>query len=108
MGVQPFNALSAYFVFLSQSRVMDVNKSSSIMSYLMSTQERNEESVEQTPTQNDPECDFCARLIDGYHGRGLGPSGTVGTVHAVFQNRRLPGYQTGQGESFHPGSLIPA
>ena len=33
MGVQPFNALSTYLVFLSQCRVMGETKSSSIMSY---------------------------------------------------------------------------
>jgi len=37
MGVQPFNALSTYFVFLSQSRVMGETKSSSIMSYQCQT-----------------------------------------------------------------------
>ncbi len=37
MGVQPFNALSTYFVFLSQSRVMGISKSFSIMSYKCQT-----------------------------------------------------------------------
>ncbi len=37
MGVQPFNDLSTYFVFLSQNRVVGVTKSTTMMSYQCQT-----------------------------------------------------------------------